>query len=879
VRRAAARLGLLAALAVSAAYLVQLPQSLPLAGPLGSALLDGFHPSEGASRWSSGHGVVRFPDPGPGVRYRVELDVSAWRPRGHDAGRATVAAGGEAREARLAARPETVSLAASAPGWWRGDLVVVLDSDTFRPGPSDTRLLGARLHGARLMPLAGVIGMRRPPLGQVVAAVLATAALFFGLVKLGAGRRAAERAAGSAALLLALAFVFARPWAAVLAWPLAMAASALAVLASSAPGAARGAAGLLGQSGRAMAVGLRALRAWPALAVAAGAGLAVTAAYRAHPALTIDLGSGHEAAVARRFGASDGAEGVTFRQPLRGAELDLRDFGGGGPWMIALTASTAGEPRTFVLARAGTEELTASLDSRWATPVFRAPAPWGWRSGLAVTFPSGAESAGLRLDRVSVDRQGRWPSLRVTAAVVAASLLIVMAAAAAGLRGVVPYAAAGLAALGQALALANEPLAAIPFAASFTGICLVGALFAAILAGAQRLRAARQRAGADAPASLPAAALFAAAAGFVAWLAAASFPLYRGGHFVFHSSIAEEIWRGRFLLFYLPYPGSILSRQEQWGSIIVPHPCLYHTVVAPLAALPRPWFHAVEKALLALALATLVLLSARLAQRLDGERAAAFAAVVFATLVPTFQVLGLGHLMMLFGVWAASLALVFVLLRFEALARPATCAAAMLLLALCFLSYTASLLFGSMVLAASVALLRRHAPAPARALALALAGAWLLAFGLYYVNWAWPFLSESLPRIVSWSSPGGDSGSLWTRLALQPRKLSYTYGSVAVPVLGLGGLVLARRAAAPARVILLCWAAILVAIGGLDLFFNFLRKHHYFVMVPVAVGGGVLLARLAETGRAGRVVAGALCLAAAALGLQTAIDVALGRIP
>jgi hypothetical protein len=877
VRRAAARLGLLAALAVSAAYLVQLPQPLRVAGPLGAALLDGFHAGEGDYRWSSGHGVVHFPDPGPGVRFRVELDVSAWRPRGYAGGRATVAAGGEAREVPLAARPQTVAVEATAVGWWRSDLPVVLDSDTFRPGPSDARLLGARLHEARLRPLSGAIGLRRPPLGQVVAAAVGTVALFLALARLGAGPRAAQGAAGAATAVLALAFVFARPWAAVLSWPMALASSALAGVAWAAPGAARGAAGLLGQSGRALATGARALWAWPALAVAVGAGLAVAAAYRAHPVLTIDLGSGQEAAVARRFGASDGAEGVTFRQPLRGAELDLRDFGGGGPWTIALTASTAGEPRTVTLARAGGEDLAAALDGHWGTAVFRAPAPWGWRSGLVVTFPSGTESAGLRLDRVRVDRQGRWPPLRVTAAVVAASLLLVVAAAAAGLGGFVPYAAGALVAAGQSLALAQEPLAAIPFALSFAGICLLGALLAALLAGAQRLASTRPPA--EASPALPATALFAAAAGFVAWLAAASFPLYRGGHFVFHSSIAEEIWRGRFLLFYLPYPGSILSRQEQWGSIIVPHPCLYHTLVAPLAALPRPWFHAVEKALLALGLATLVLLAARLAQRLDGTRAAGFAAVVFATLVPAFQVLGLGHLMMLFGVWAASMALCFVLLRFEALVRPATCAAAVGLLALCFLSYTASLLFASMVLAASVALLWRRAPGPARALALALVAAWLLAFGLYYVNWTWPFLAESLPRIVSSSSPGGDSGSLWARLALQPRKLSYTYGSALVPLLGLGGLVLARRATAPARTILLCWAAILLAIGGADLFFNFLRKHHYFVMVPVAVGGGVLLARLAETGRAGRVAAGVLCLVVAALGLQTAVDVALGHIP
>jgi hypothetical protein len=241
-------------------------------------------------------------------------------------------------------------------------------------------------------------------------------------------------------------------------------------------------------------------------------------------------------------------------------------------------------------------------------------------------------------------------------------------------------------------------------------------------------------------------------------------------------------------------------------------------------------------------------------------------------------VLGLGHLTMLFGVWAASLALGFVLLRFEDLARPATWTAAVLLLSLAFLSYTASLLFTAPVIAAAVLLLRGRAPAPSRALLFAAMGAAALAFGLYYVNWAWPFLTQSLPSIAA-SSPGEGTADTWSRLSLQPGKLTYTFGSALVPLLGLGGLLLARRATPASRVLLLCWASVLVLVGGLDLFFNFLRKHHYFVMVPVAVGGGILLARIAEKGRAGRAGAAVLGLAAAALGLRMAVDVALGRIP
>jgi len=47
----------------------------------------------------------------------------------------------------------------------------------------------------------------------------------------------------------------------------------------------------------------------------------------------------------------------------------------------------------------------------------------------------------------------------------------------------------------------------------------------------------------------------------------------------------------------------------------------------------------------------------------------------------------------------------------------------------------------------------------------------------------------------------------------------------------------------------------------------------------VAVGGGLLLSALARRGAAGRVSAGVLLGLALLLGLQTALDAALGRIP
>ena len=868
MRRAAARLGLLAAAALGLASLLPVPQRLPLAGPVADAGLEGFHSPEDTFRWTSGPATLRFPGALTRGRFRVELEVSAWRPRGDHPVPLSVSAGGHAVQALLTARPQTVRVTGAARGW-DGDVVIALHSPTMRPGGSDPRALGVRLHRARLVPLGGALPLRLPPAAPWAAAVLTTVLVFAGLARLTSSERAGIRAASSVAVALTAAFAFARPWAVVASGPLAIVAACLAVLAWASPHALRNGLAVPAEAARALARAARTLAVWPTVAVAALAVAAVAVAHRNAPRVAVDLGSGTEVAVASRFGPADGEGGVSFREPLRGAELDLRDFGGGAAWTIEVTAAGTAPAGTHVLARAGSAELQAPLARGWETRAFDAQVPWGWRSGVQLTFPAAPVGA-VRLDRVEVTRHGGLPSLRVVACAVLAALLVAVAVTAAGLPAMPALAAATAVAVGQALALGASAVAAIPFAPSFAGICALGALLAALLAGAGR------RARAWDALSPPVCA--SAALAFMGWLTAAAYPLYRGGHFIYHSQIAEEIWRGKFLLFYLPFPGSILSRQEQWGNIVVPHPCLYHTVVSPLSALGRPLFHAAEKVLLALALVTMLLVAAHLARRLAGERAAVFAAIAFATLVPTYQVLGLGHLMMLFGVWAASLALGFVILRYEALPQPRAWLGAVLLLTLCFLSYTASLLFAATVVALASALLWRRSPEHARALAFAGVGASALAFGLYYVNWAWPFLTQSLPQIAGGPS-GGGGGETWSRLGLQPGKLTYTYGSALVPLLGLGGLLVARQAPAHLRVLLLCWAAILPLVGGLDLFFNFLRKHHYFVMVPVAAGAGVLLAWLAQRPRWGRPAVAALGVAAAVLAVRMAADVALGRIP
>jgi hypothetical protein len=273
-------------------------------------------------------------------------------------------------------------------------------------------------------------------------------------------------------------------------------------------------------------------------------------------------------------------------------------------------------------------------------------------------------------------------------------------------------------------------------------------------------------------------------------------------------------------------------------------------------------------------LAAIALSASILATCFGNARAGAFAAVIAVSLPPMFQLLELGHLMTLFGMWAATMALTFIALRFEDLNKRSTWWWATVLLTICFLSYTASLLFAAALLGLAVPLLYRRAPGPARALASASVAAAVAAFFLYYLHWTWPFLSESLPRLVSGSTSQSEGSAIWNRAVTLPGRFAFTYGSPVLPLVGLAGLGLATRS--PQRTLLLLWGGILILFSGLDLFFNFILKHHYFVMAPVSVGLGLASAWLSEKGRLGKALVVIFFVFLIVTACRAALAVALG---
>jgi hypothetical protein len=298
-------------------------------------------------------------------------------------------------------------------------------------------------------------------------------------------------------------------------------------------------------------------------------------------------------------------------------------------------------------------------------------------------------------------------------------------------------------------------------------------------------------------------------------------------------------------------------------------------VTSPLAVFPREWFYLLTKLFLAFLLFSLVLVAGVVGAAAGDRRSGIYGAAAAAAFPTGSQLLGLGHLMTIFGAFGAALALGFVALLETRLTLRREWLWALALVTFAFLSYTGSLLFGSVALVfASVALVRTEPPL-ARSLRLLLIASWTLALLLYYVHWVAPFFRETLPRMAS--GAGSDRGiDLPARLALLPEKLTYTFGFWWVPLVGLLGLT--RAEGRPRRMLLYGWAIVLPLFSALDLVFNFLLKHHYFSFPAIAVGFGLALRRLEEKGAFGMAVFLLVFVSVCVMGLLELWRVATGPL-
>ncbi len=846
-------------LGVALAYQVPVTLDLQMGrGFTSSFAVENFHDAELGYRWSRARSRLVFRDPGASGRARLELTLAGFRPRGQEPPLVFIEAGGERLPLTPSRRIDDYTLEVTTSGVWSSDLAVDIRSETFSPGAGDERALGVRVHRARLFLDRGTVA----PVRQLLFSALVTL-LLFAL----SGSRAATI---FAAPTIAASFALFRGLTTLVVPALAASLTALALVRWLAPSCERFVRSVLRVSVQSVADALTGLWSWTVVLVSGVALVGVVASHWSVSKLELDIGSGRPDALTRRFAAFDQEAGVSFRRALAGASLDLRDFGTGGPWTVEVHASLASGASRGLLIKASDAELVADVSSTWNAFVLELPQPsWGWRAGHWLELPGLGASNVLRIDRVLVDRGRAMPALRTLTTVLAAGLLILTALLATGLQQGRALAGAGLYWAAAIAGLALDPVLVTPFLPTTLLAAVAALILAALTRGFLEALEARELA----PALSSLAVAVAVGGFFLAFLTTAS-PLYEGGHFDFHTAIAEEIWQGRFLLYYLPFPGSMLSRQAQWANLIVPHSCLYHILTSPFAALPPLWFVLLTKLFLASLLFGVTVASALVATRVGAGRAGVGAALAAAFLPIGYQLLGLGHLMTLFGTWAGVLALGFVIVHVDRISERAMFWCATALWTLCCLSYTGSLLFASLAMIGAVSTFAWQRQLDlAKRLAALLLIAWGMSFVLYYIHWALPFVTESLPELLAGSGGGVD---VTARLAAQPRKLAYTFGTWLVPVVGLVGLTRARPC--EARVLLYSWGAILAGFAVLDLAFNFLLKHHYFAYPAIAVGLGLVFGWLYEKGLAARMILALFVVSIVWMGFHEALAAARGGV-
>jgi hypothetical protein len=865
----AAFLFLFTSFSLTIAYQVHRPVEIDMgSGPASAPFVDNFHDAEGNYRWSRERSCVIVPDPGAGARGRIELELSAFRPRGLNLPIVIIESGPERQRLEMKRGLHTVSLAATPQGIWSSDLIACVRSETFRPGPADRRSLGVRVHRVRWVAEDG-LALTVPAFRQILLSGFAVLFLWGIFGQVGLRARIALSSSVAVALAFGVAYALIRPVAAVGALPLLILAALVYVTVRCLPSPAMSVVRYGSRTVTCWFQGFRVLGRWPTLALVFLGAVLVTFAYLTRPTLTIDLGSGREADLANRFASYDAESGVRFRKALRGAEINLRDFGGGPPWRISVTASLpGGGGQVLPLLTVGGVEANAALGDEWITESLVVETSSGWDSGVLVEFPAN----GILVHRVDIDRGRSYPPLRIIVALVVAALAIVVIGGSLGQNSGWCFVAGATMLLLECLAVYLDPVLSVPFSATFAGICLLGTVVAALGGG---LLAALRTKGLDfkqGPYVITTVAF-----GFIIWLAAMSSPLYHGLHFVYHSNIAEEIWKGKFFVFYLPHPENILSREAQWDGLVVPYSCLYHTLVAPLTAFPAVWFQLFHKIFQAGLLAMTTLLAALAAERLAGGKACLWTAILLVSASSIYQLLALSHFLTVFGCWGSTVALVYIIFVWGRLDRAPYWWGGVGLIALAFLSYTASLLFTGVTIAVALLLLARVNRRQSRLFLTCSIAATVAALMLYYVHWILPFIRESIPILLS--SGEADPIPLVSRLGQIPGKLTYSFGSVWIPLTGLLGVgIVVTRSRDEARFVLLAWASILVLFSGPDLFFNFILKHHYFTIVPISVGGGALLDFMMRRGGWLRWSAVGMLFYALTIGAVAAFRLAMGTM-
>jgi hypothetical protein len=216
----------------------------------------------------------------------------------------------------------------------------------------------------------------------------------------------------------------------------------------------------------------------------------------------------------------------------------------------------------------------------------------------------------------------------------------------------------------------------------------------------------------------------------------------------------EKILHGRFMELYKPTPGGISSLPGQWGiNAQLPYPPFFFVIGLPFYLWPlgkdlsiNVWSGLLD--------CTRPLLIYFLARRLGANSRASLSAAFIMALTPaTFLLHSWGNYPTTTSQWFALLFLTLLVARFRDLRRPAVFIGLLLLLALTLLLYTVTAVFiGVLLLVLIAGLAWRGGAAERRQLAPLsglLIGACVIAFFAYYVQYAGPLLTNTLPAFGS----------------------------------------------------------------------------------------------------------------------------------
>lgn len=230
-----------------------------------------------------------------------------------------------------------------------------------------------------------------------------------------------------------------------------------------------------------------------------------------------------------------------------------------------------------------------------------------------------------------------------------------------------------------------------------------------------------------------------------------------------HNQRFEQVLTGRFMEIYRPVAGGISELPGHWGvQGQIPYPPFMYVLGLPFYLWPlgKELSFNLWSVLLDCARPLLVFF---LARRLGANvRASLLAAAVMGVTACTFLLHSWGNWPTTISQWSAFLFLVLLVARFDDLRRPWVFAGLLALLTVTMLLYTVTAVFIGMLLVIFIGILfwRRHTPEGQQAMPLAamLVGASLLAFFAYYVQFAGPIITETLPSFGSSLGQGESLG-------------------------------------------------------------------------------------------------------------------------